>query len=1159
MKMFSPHTIFRLLSMLFALSIGATLPAQTFRGGVNGTVTDQSGALVPGATVEIINVGTSASAKAITSSAGEYTFLDLPVGTYAVKVSATGFKPEQITGVPVSAGTVYTLPIKIGIASTGETVEVAADALALDTTSTVLTTDIPSETVQNTPMNGRDFTQMAALTPGYAGYSGGGYGSINGSRPDMINWQIEGADNNDIWWNVPAANQGGVSGIAGVTLPLDAIEQVSTVTDAGPDVGRSPGATVNLSLKSGTNELHGSAYYYNRNEALAVQSALQTSKPELRNQQFGYSAGGPILKDRLFWFTTYEDQRFLIGVGQPSTEPSYSYVCGSTTCSPSAANSPGGATYILQQYGIPVNQTALNLLYGTGSYQGLWPKAALTGAATPYNYTNPANESGASHNGLATLNYSINDKNKLAASWFIGQGPQVAPTVSLLTPYFEEAPIHVEHFTVTYNRVLTPRMTNQVFAGVNYFQQSFYDQSTDYNPIGLGLNTGVTSANLGGAPRIQIASPQAESGLGSSSDGFDYVGNIPASGRQDITGHLDESFSWTIGKHELHFGGEFRHTQVYDFYQADQRGTFNFDGTQGPWAALTGGAPGAACAALSTATPSTAAQTNINNNYTSDPRYFQLADFLAGCFDAGDTTIVQGDPKRLVYLNSYAIFGQDTYQLTHTLSVNYGMRYEYEGPLHDPNMDLSSFLPGAPNGLAVAGSAKYANLYQQWHAGFGPRVGFTWQPGTDAKTVIRAGYGLGYDNPNIVNFLNSRFSSNGGAFGVEDNPAGDNIAVDTTPSVGTIPTGSAMGSAIFPNALTTQKQCIASPSIIQAGCSSVNVFSIAPNLRPGYVENFNLNIQRSLANGVIAQVGYVGSQGRHLRDLLDINQAAVGSGGSNSARPYYSQYPNYGVINQIQSGGTSNYNALQASIRIASWHGLTSQVAYTWGHSLDEFSQITLWNPQNSLCQRCEYGNSDFDVRNTAVTYFTYMIPGGHSLKMLTSGWQTNGLLTFRGGQPFTIFSSNAGGSGTGEFAERANEVPGANPNAGITKRVQGTYSSGFYVNWTPTSFTPSLNNEFGDSPRNDLHGPGYSDVDLSLFKNTQIGERVTAQFRVEMFNVFNHLNLAQPGDGYCTDSNYGANPTACAIGTTIGANYGAPGIGAGEPYNTQLALKLIF
>jgi hypothetical protein len=177
---------------------------------------------------------------------------------------------------------------------------------------------------------------------------------------------------------------------------------------------------------------------------------------------------------------------------------------------------------------------------------------------------------------------------------------------------------------------------------------------------------------------------------------------------------------------------------------------------------------------------------------------------------------------------------------------------------------------------------------------------------------------------------------------------------------------------------------------------------------------------------------------------------------------------------------------------------------------------------------------------------------------LLTNGWQFNSLISFHGGQPFTIYSSNSGGSGTGEYAERANRGPG-DPNAGITKNVQGNSTSGYYVNWTPTSYTPSPNGEFGDSHRNDLHGPGYGDVDFSVFKNTKIGERVTAQFRVEMFNLFNRLNLAAPGNGYCTDTGNGANPTACAITATIGQNYGAPGIGAGEPFNTQLALKIIF
>jgi hypothetical protein len=315
------------------------------------------------------------------------------------------------------------------------------------------------------------------------------------------------------------------------------------------------------------------------------------------------------------------------------------------------------------------------------------------------------------------------------------------------------------------------------------------------------------------------------------------------------------------------------------------------------------------------------------------------------------------------------------------------------------------------------------------------------------------------------------------------------------------------------------------------------------------VENFNINVQRSFGPGVIVQLGYVGSEGHHLRDLVDINQAGLGSGGVNSTRPYGSEFPNYGVINQVQSEAISNYNSLQALVKFAKWHGITAQSAYTWSHSIDEQSQIYLYNPQNSFCLRCEYGNSDFDVPQTSSTYITYDVPAGPGPKWLSNGWQLNSLLNFHSGQPFSVYSSNSGGSGTGEYAERADFVPGVKPYAGVSHSVQ----SGA-VNWlNPAAFAPSATGAYGDTPRNVLHGPGYSDVDLSVFKNTHITEKVVAQFRVEMFNVFNRLNLAQPGDGYCTDS------SSCSIGATIGANYGAPGIGAGEPYNTQIAMKILF
>jgi outer membrane receptor protein involved in Fe transport len=690
---------FRSLIHVFSLLLLTTalLHAQNFRGGVNGTVTDPSGAVVPGAAVELVSAGTGVTYKAVTSSGGEYEFQDLPIGKYVVTVTAAGFKTEKIEDVPVSAGTVYTLPVKLSITSTAQTVEVSASALALDTTSTVQTTDIPSQTVQDVPMNGRDFTQMIAVIPGYAGYSGGGYGSVNGTRPDMVNWQIEGADNNDVWWNIPATNQGGVSGIAGDTLPIDAIEQFSTLTEASPETGRNPGATVNLVIKSGTNQFHGTAYYFNRNEALAAQSPLSPAKPELRNQQYGFSTGGPIWRDKLFFFLTYEEQKFIIGVGQPSTEPSTAYQAVALT--------------ELNSWGIPENQAAYNILNGSGSYAALWPAAALTGAATPSNYFSPADETGTSHNGLIKLDYDLNANNKISAKWYVGQGPQIAPTTSLLAPYFEVAPMHTQNYSLTWNSVFSPHLTNQVFAGVNYFNQAFSDANNDYNPIGLGLNIGVTSPDLAGSPRIQIAAPAASSGLGSAASGFDFVGATVESGRNDITGHLDEALSWTVGKHEFRFGGEFRQAQVDDFYQSGERGTFVFDGTQGPWS----GATGSACDALATVKPEPSPPPPTPTS-TSSPTSSPAASIQ------GSPTSSRAIPSARSFLNSWALFAQDAWQLSPRFNVNYGLRYEYIGPMHDGTKDLSTFLPGATNGIAIAGET-IPTLYPQWYGGASPRVG----------------------------------------------------------------------------------------------------------------------------------------------------------------------------------------------------------------------------------------------------------------------------------------------------------------------------------------------------------------------------------------------------------------------------------------------------
>src|SRR5271170_6512458 len=352
---------YSLSSFLFLLGAALLLipvaPAQTFRGGMNGVVTDQSGAVVPGAQVTAVDTATSVQHATVTSSGGEFTFPDLPLGSYNVTAMAPGFQKVQVDKVEIKAGSIYSLPVKLTVAQQATTIEVSAAAITLDPTSTTQTTVVVGRAVQDTPLNGRDFTQLIVLSPGFSNSGAGGYGSLNGTRANQINWQIDGIDNNDLWHNIPAVNQGGVSGIAGIILPIDAVDQFSAQTQAAPESGRNPGGSVNLSLKAGGNQIHGTAYYYNRNEFFGATNPFTAPvKQEVRNYNYGFSAGGPFIRDKLFWFVTYEQQRFTIGVPDQSTQPSQAW--------------QNAAKAQLAAFNVPVNPVSVNLL------AKLWPSSA---------------------------------------------------------------------------------------------------------------------------------------------------------------------------------------------------------------------------------------------------------------------------------------------------------------------------------------------------------------------------------------------------------------------------------------------------------------------------------------------------------------------------------------------------------------------------------------------------------------------------------------------------------------------------------------------------------------------------------------------------------------------------------------------------------------
>jgi len=473
--------------------------------------------------------------------------------------------------------------------------------------------------------------------------------------------------------------------------------------------------------------------------------------------------------------------------------------------------------------------------------------------------------------------------------------------------------------------------------------------------------------------------------------------------------------------------------------------------------------------------------------------------------------------------------------------------------MQDSKKDLSVFRPGiTPTGLAFQGKDISSIYSNEWNA-ISPRVGFSYQPKFSPGVVFRGGIGMFFDTPNANPFLDNR-PGNSAPNGLEGNPGGSS-------PVFTITTASTK--------IVAGKEIIPTQTLACTQANPCGAFSVSPNFRSPYNFNFNFQIEKQLGPKAFMQIGYVGSEGRKLLSLLNINQPHLGG----APGPYSGNFGGfyYSDINQIQSIGTSNYNSLQAVFRTTNWHGLTSQGSYTWGHNLDEVTAYRGALPQDSYDfknnipgDRGDYGNSDFDTRNSFVGYINYDIPAFAGPKLLTSGWSLNSAFAFKGGQPITIYDNNDT-SGTNEFTQRVNQI--ADPFHGVSHAILTNSSGGKYVQvLNPAAFTDPAPNTWGTIPRNSIFGPGYEDFDLSVFKNTKFDIHdfpVNVQLRAEMYNLFNRVNLANPA---CTQlcNDYWSSPqqTGSGFGTsgsTIGSGNFSPGIGPGEPFNVQLALKILF
>lgn len=1046
-----------LRSFLLLSLITLSAWAQTFRGSIVGQIADATGAAVPEVTVVAVNQGTGLTREVIASANGDFAMPDLPLGLYNVTITKVGFTTQKIDGVEVAVSRTSNLVIKMTVASQATTVEVSAAAATIETTSSTLASVVGPRTVQDLPMNGRDFRQMLKLSPGVSPSSG----SVNGMRTSGNNYQIDGADNNDAFHNSSAVNQGGVAGIAGTLLPVEAIDQFSVVTNASADFGRNGGSNVNLVIKSGTNAFHGSAYYFNRNEYFSAFSPFQNpdtaKKRVMRNDQWGFSVGGPVFKNKLFYFATLEGQKAIANLSLVNQHPSTAWVNEART--------------VMGRYGIAVNPVSLNLL-------SFWPSRYNNLPATTNNLVASDRNDYDSYNGIVKLDYVLSDKHNLSARYFGGTGQQTAESGQPYREYFQVAPSRMTNIAVNLTSTLSSRLVSQLVLGANYFKQTFNDADISPNPIAAGLNTGVPQdGSLGGSPSLRISN-------------FAGASSTQPLGRIDTTGHITENLSYSVGRHTLKFGGEYRRAVLDVFYDTNKRGTFTFDGTRGPWA----------------------------TDATVSPSLRSLSDFLAGYVtNSNGATIVRGQLQRYYTQNGVDGWVHDNWQVNQKFNLNFGVRWSYVGPVSDTAHSITSFVQG--KGFVNVGKGA-TDLWQKDWNNFGPRVGFAYN--LKSSTVIRGSYGFFYDQPPLNFIVANTGTPNGGSAGIHANPAGsDPVFTQTVNGVNIV-----AGQPIFPSVSTP---------------ANVGAFGVSPDFRTPYVQNYNLNIQQQLGSKAVLQVGYVGSKGTKLSLLRSVNPVV------NGTRLLSSQYPTLGAINILESIANSNYNSLQTQLRLTRWKNFSATMNYTLGKALDNGSNVRNAIPANSFDLKREYGPASFDIRHTFTGFVTYDVPSFTSkLPRLTKGWQLNALFTAHTGEPLDLLSGT-NRSGSLDNRDRVDVVGDA--FSGVAARATPFGSVPFF---NPSAFRAAAAGTWGNIGRDAIYGPGFGSVDLSIFKDTPITERIKVQLRAEIFNIFDRANFANPGTNLNSAATFGL-----ITNTRNGSS--APGIGFGEPRNMQLAIKLLW
>ena len=1189
-----------LILMICAFSLPGL--AQSTAGRILGSISDQSGAAVTGATVVVTDVDRGTSRTLTTDQAGAYVAADLTPGTYKIHVEAKGFKSLERPNVVIEVATDVRADFALQPGQVTETVVVEEEVPLVNTTSATLGGTLSNKEINDLPLNGRNYENLLQLRPGVVRYPGGGFSttSANGLRAEDNAYFVEGLFNSEPYSGQAIINGAGIAGDSATILPIDSIQEFNLQQNPPAEYGWKPGAVVNVGLKSGTNRVHGTAFGFGRDGVMDARNYFNTDpNPKLTRtlEQFVGSLGGAIIQDKAFFFGAYEGQRYNVGNSYGGvTSPSMVHMAANGTCSfgfagDCADSIPDVVADITEpaavSAGVIVSPASL-LIAGCSASGG---SVTCNGTGFPTNnaqsiaITNGFNNVVHVDNIVGKVDYKLNDRNSISGMYFFGNNSgTVEDFPELQQKWLSD--IHTRAQVVGGNWVWTPsaRLVNEARVGYNRLYQPTLPGDLNTPASAYGLDTGVSGPETGGLPRIGFGG-YFFPGLG----GFKWP---KFQGPDSITQFVDH-VSYTAGKHALKFGGELHYNKVTNAAYGNARGSITFlGGVASP------GPPPA----------------------NAPPASTPLEDFFAGAPFKSSVEI--GNPTLQLHNWAYAGFFQDDWRATKNLTINFGVRYEFSSVPQEAHDLLGNFDPNV--GMVQVGH-HISSLYNPDPKNFGPRVGFAWDIGGNGRTVLRGGGGLIYETVNWQSFI--AFNN---AFGPGSVPTGAPIDSAGDTSGGTITTGN-----------VTVKNFLSYPTTWDAangplyGSSTVNCFkspcpimTVDQNLTTPYVWNWTLNLQHAFNSNLSLEAAYVGNHGSNLTGIRDINQPPVGSGwgtgptgeltlclasaplynncvddannGEQTNQPFYSKFPYLANIFQMGNVYRSNYNGLQVTLNARNYHGLSMVAGYTYSHALDDVGAN--WDfgygsglPQNAHNPAAEYANSDFDIRHRLTVSLTYAIPGRKGFGQLREGWEINSIITLESPQYWGPMDEGTDAAGVGplpvsppanspirwSFYGKASDFksqkgvgipyfPGATNPACATQAlaVDGGAAGastaslnlfGCYQNGSSVMIPPPLG-QFGNMSRNTFEDTGFRNLDFSLAKNFHFGETMRLQARAEFFNIFNHPNFANPYGG---QNGFGLNDPSvrpfgcgCATPDIAAAN---PAVGSGGPRSVQLGLKFTF